>query len=75
MSAQRCLTAWNEPIGRPNCSRSLAYSVASSVAAQREPELERRGEHDADEADPFRGLGVGDELARGHVTVDDPAAA
>ena len=24
MSAQRCLTAWNWPIGRPNCSRSLA---------------------------------------------------
>ena len=38
----RCLTAWNEPITRPNCSRSLAYAVASSVGAQREPELERR---------------------------------
>ena len=24
MSAHRCLTAWNEPITRPNCSRSLA---------------------------------------------------
>ena len=28
MSAQRCFTAWNEPIGRPNCTRSLAYSTA-----------------------------------------------
>lgn len=28
MSAQRCFTAWKPPIGRPNCSRSLAYSTA-----------------------------------------------
>ena len=26
--AHRCLTAWNEPIGRPNCCRVRAYSVA-----------------------------------------------
>ena len=25
-----CLIAWNEPIGRPNCSRTLAYSTESS---------------------------------------------
>ena len=24
ISAQRCLTAWNEPMGAPNCSRTLA---------------------------------------------------
>ena len=24
MSAQACLTAWNEPMGRPNCSRTCA---------------------------------------------------
>ena len=24
ISAHRCLTAWNEPIGAPNCSRTLA---------------------------------------------------
>ena len=29
MSAQWCLTAWNEPIGLPNCVRSFAYSVAA----------------------------------------------
>ena len=23
MSARRCLSAWNEPIGRPYCSRTL----------------------------------------------------
>ena len=23
MSAIRCFSAWNEPIGRPNCTRSL----------------------------------------------------
>ena len=37
MSAQRCLTAWNEPIGRPNCSRSLAYSVDCSAVAPAMP--------------------------------------
>ena len=30
MSASRCLTAWNCPMGRPNWRRSLAYSVAVS---------------------------------------------
>ena len=28
MVAHRCLTAWNSPIGRPNCLRVLAYSAA-----------------------------------------------
>ena len=28
MSAQRCFTAWNCPIGRPNCTRTWAYSAA-----------------------------------------------
>ena len=32
MSAQRCFTAWNDPIGRPNCTRSFAYSTARSSA-------------------------------------------
>ena len=30
MSAHLCLMAWNEPIGRPNCTRSLAYCTAVS---------------------------------------------
>ncbi len=30
MSARRCLTAWNWPMGRPNCRRTLAYSEAVS---------------------------------------------
>ena len=30
MSAARCLTAWNWPMGRPNWTRTLAYSVAVS---------------------------------------------
>ena len=30
MSAHLCLMAWNEPIGRPNCTRTLAYSTAIS---------------------------------------------
>ena len=32
MSAHRCCTAWNEPIGLSNCTRSFAYSTASSSA-------------------------------------------
>ena len=31
MSAQRCFTPWNCPIGRPNCSRTVAYSAAVST--------------------------------------------
>ena len=30
MSAHLCLIAWNEPIGRPNCTRSLAYCTDMS---------------------------------------------
>ena len=30
MSAHLCLMAWNEPIGRPNWTRTLAYSTAIS---------------------------------------------
>ena len=37
MSAQRCFTAWNDPIGRPNCTRSLAYSTAMSSARAAPP--------------------------------------
>ena len=31
MSAQRCFTAWNCPMGRPNCSRTLAWDAAVST--------------------------------------------
>ena len=31
MSAHLCLTPWNCPIGRPNCSRTFAYSAAVST--------------------------------------------
>ena len=37
MPAHLCLMAWNCPIGRPNCSRILAYSVAVSVAHRATP--------------------------------------
>lgn len=34
MSAQACCTAWNDPIGLPNCLRTFAYAtVASSIAS------------------------------------------
>ncbi len=38
MSAQRCFTAWNDPIGRPNCTRSLAYSHRHVERARRAAE-------------------------------------
>ena len=39
MLAQWCLTAWNVAIGRPNCSRTLAYSAAmlGALARRRRP--------------------------------------
>ena len=37
MSAQRCLTAWNWPIGRPNCTRVRACSAAVSTHHWRRP--------------------------------------
>ncbi len=37
ISAHRCLTAWNEPIVRPNCSRTLAWSTAVVSAHRATP--------------------------------------
>ena len=37
ISAHLCLMAWNWPIGRPNCSRILAYADAVSVAHRATP--------------------------------------
>ena len=37
MLAQWCLTAWYIAIGRPNCSRTLAYSAAASVHSRAMP--------------------------------------
>ena len=37
MFAQWCLTAWNVAMTRPNCSRTLAYSAAISVAPRATP--------------------------------------
>src|SRR5207244_1912578 len=39
MSAQRCFTAWKLPIGRPNCTRSFAYSTAMSIARDAPPSI------------------------------------
>ena len=65
MSASRCLTAWNEPIGRPNCSRSLAYGGRELDGGQRQAELQRGGEHRAVEhATAAATVGVGEQLAR-----------
>ena len=37
MSAHRCLMPWNCPIGRPNCSRTFAYSAAVCSAQAATP--------------------------------------
>src|SRR5216117_936445 len=37
MLAQRCFTAWKEPIGGPNCCRTLAYSTESSSVRSATP--------------------------------------
>ena len=36
-SASRCATAWNDPIGRPNCTRVRACSAVSSSARSATP--------------------------------------
>src|SRR5829696_178409 len=38
LSEQRCLTAWNEPMGRSNCLRTFAYSALWSRVAAQMPE-------------------------------------
>src|SRR5206468_9909129 len=37
-SASRCVTAWNEPIGRPNATLVFAYSAVSSSARSITPD-------------------------------------
>ncbi len=37
MLAQWCLTAWKDPIGLPNCTRSLAYAAVISRACSATP--------------------------------------
>ena len=45
---QRCCTAWNRPIGRPNCTRSPAYRTdAASARPQRAREQRRPAERAA----------------------------
>ena len=62
MLAQWCLTAWYMAIGRPNCSRSLAYSAACSVHSRATPtaSAERSSAGQVDEGLP----GAGQHLAR-----------
>ena len=45
MSAQWCFTPWNCPIGRPNCTRSFAYSAAVSTHHCATPDRVGRDEH------------------------------
>src|SRR5215469_9990760 len=58
MLAHLCLMAWKEPIGRPNCSRTLAYSTeSSSQRAERQvadPRQPRHGVPAGADADGWR---------------------
>ena len=71
MSAHRCLTAWNDPITLPNCSRSLAYAVASSVARSARPSCSALVSTMPTRRARSAAARVGEQLARGHVARDD----
>ena len=72
MSAAWCLTAWNIPMTRPNCSRTLAYSLAMVThvvrTARRLGGGEEATEHDRGVATRRRGRGRR-PVARSRVTV------
>ena len=63
MSAQRCLIAWNVPIGLPNCWRTLAYSTDISTARSATPTRLGGGQHGRLAAEPAR---IGVERRRAH---------
>ena len=46
MLAKRCLSAWNDPIGLPNCSRTLAYSSVVSKMTRHVPTHRQRHRRD-----------------------------
>ena len=45
MSAHLCLIAWKLPIGRPNCTRTLAYSTRHVETLLRAADLLGRQRH------------------------------
>ena len=70
MSASRCLIAWNEPIGTPNCSRSSGVAAGDVEGALGGADEHRRGEHLPRTPQLPGHLGVADDLARGHLGQD-----
>ena len=65
MSAIRCLSAWNEPIGRPNCTRSLAVVDRHVEGSRRAAGLQGSDADGTDQLGPGPGGGA----------VADPGAA
>ena len=71
MSASACLTAWNWPIGRPNCTRTLAYSDAVSQAPAGDARALGRGQRQGQAAHVV--VGHHDLLGRGTTRPPSPA--
>ena len=68
MLAQWCLTAWKVAIGRPNCSRTFAYSAAFSVHSAATPAASaERTVRATSASSPAR---AGDHVGRGPVEGD-----
>ena len=67
MSASRCFTPWNEPIGRSNWRRILAYSTASCSARSATPTVSASVSTARSSATGTGSSGVADVVARGRV--------
>ena len=65
-SASRCFTAWNPPIGLPNCVRCLAYSTDRSSNADPGPE-QLRGCCERAEVERARSVDLADRFGSAHL--------
>ena len=81
-SASRCVTAWNEPIGRPNATRLFAYSAVSSSARSitpdctaHSPTVARATSQSATSAPAHRRRAPGRRPGRSPSSTTRPAAA
>ena len=52
MSASRCLTAWNEPMGTPNCSRSSGVGAGDLEGPSGDADEQGGAQHGARQAQP-----------------------
>ena len=75
ISAQRCLIAWNDPIGLPNCSRTLAYSTAVSRHQRATPEASAAASVTAVRRTRSSAAGRGASRTAGHSKREAPCRA